>query len=108
MQSGRLVVISISNTPSSPTDSTAVPVSVRSSASLRSSTFRSTNSRIHVGEIFIRLSALGSWPLAQSRPLERGSFVNRQSAIVNLSELFQKPHIPLEQQLNVVNAVAQH
>src|SRR5579872_4334200 len=53
MQSGRLVVISISKIPSCPTDSTAVPVRVSFSARLRSSTFRSTNSRTHVGEIFI-------------------------------------------------------
>src|SRR5438874_384777 len=80
MASGRLVVISISKIvwPSCCwTDSTATPASVRSSASWRSSTLRSTNSRSQWGETLIfSLSRYSS-----GEYLARLKVSNQQSAV---------------------------
>src|SRR5215510_15716281 len=83
MASGRFVVISISKImflPEPSMHSTATPARVRSSASWRGSTFRSTNSRNQLGLILI----------------------------CALCELLQKSQISLEEELNVVDSVAQH
>src|SRR5207245_4159310 len=68
------------------------PSAVRSSARRRSSTVRSTNSRSQCGESFI---------VQGQRPT-----TNDQRRF--LPKLLQKPHIPLEEQLQIVDAIYQH
>src|SRR5690242_8477516 len=100
MASGRLVPISISKTaPPLPSviASTAMPAEVRSAASCRSSTLRSTKSRSHCEESFMKkqFSKIVSarrqvHPLAEDDPL---------------AELLQKPHVAIKKQLDVVHSV---
>src|SRR5947207_6641742 len=94
MASGRLVPIYISKTVFSPSPvipSTAMPTEVRSCARRRLSTFGSTNSRSHCGE---------SFTLIFVAPASRRRYED-------LSKLFQEPHVPIKEQLNIIHSVLQ-
>src|SRR5580692_8403596 len=94
MASGRFVPISISKTVSAPDPmipSTAIPDAVKSSASRRSSTVSSTNSRTHCGESLIASIAPAS----------------RRLCHCPLRPLPQEPHVPLKEQLQIVHPILQ-
>src|ERR1051326_5159541 len=112
MASTRLGVSSTSHTvwPPGPVDtpSTLTPACVRSDASRRSSTVTSTNSRIHWGRIFTGFEHL---------PQRHRGTENKTAKEFSVSlclcgglclscELLQKPHIALEEQLDVIDAPA--
>src|SRR6267154_3670601 len=119
MASGRLVPISISKTvfgPSPETPSTAMPMEVRSSASRRSSTGRSTNSRIHCGQSFIifenELQIPHSYAVGNdiysglAHNVRRTTYDLRRTTV--LPKLLQESHIPLKEQLQIIHSVHQH
>src|SRR5574341_2146159 len=115
MASTRLVVTSRSRTACSPSpsmDSSASPARVSSSASFAGAAFTATNSRSHVGEIFISKKPLtAGFAESAQRPQSLSALSGSPSRSLRFAfsrELLQKPHSPLEQERDVVDLVLHH
>src|ERR1051325_8413525 len=104
MASTRLGVKSTSKTVRSPSpsiDSTEMPARVKSSASFRSSTGISTNSRSQLGMIFMSLVS-GRSSLANLRWISQRLTTRDQRPS---RKLLQKPHMSVKEQLQIGYAV---